>query len=535
MPPEVAKPSPGAELRTFLIADIRGYTTFTRQHGDEAASAVAAKFAGIVRSVMPEFDGELLELRGDEALCVFGSARQALRAAVGIQRRLRVPTPGGDPFPLGVGVGLDAGEAVPTEGGYRGSALNTAARLCGIAVGGQVLATERLVGLTGRVDGLRMGRSRSVQLKGLDAPERVVEVEPIAPLPAPPPTASHRPSNRRRRQLLLLVVVLAGLVGAAGFLVTRGSGTATPRASVTSAPRSLAVINPGQHRVVADIPLPAEPETLISGSGQVWVGSGDQTITPVSLRSGRPGEPIGLGIDPASLTYGDGAVWIYDSLARVAEVDAQHRSLIGPLHRFWHCTANHFLHPELPSCAGAGIVLVGDELWVGTAPLPYGAIDRLNSTTFKILGVINRVDVGGALLRGLGAVWSWGNVGRNVDQVSTQTRRVTQRTDLGVAATYTGGGIALGLGYAWIADGPTGSLFAIAPGDRNYTYRYLLPHGLSGVTVTPDAVWVGVSDGRVLKINPYSGKIEETYHLGHVNPVALTYAGGQIWVALASP
>jgi hypothetical protein len=29
-----------------------------------------------------------------------------------------------DPFPLGVGIGLDAGEAVTVEGGYRGGALN---------------------------------------------------------------------------------------------------------------------------------------------------------------------------------------------------------------------------------------------------------------------------------------------------------------------------------------------------------------------------------------------------------------------------
>ncbi len=33
-------------------------------------------------------------------------------------------------LPLRVGIGLDAGEAVPFEGGYRGAALNLAARLC---------------------------------------------------------------------------------------------------------------------------------------------------------------------------------------------------------------------------------------------------------------------------------------------------------------------------------------------------------------------------------------------------------------------
>jgi class 3 adenylate cyclase len=35
-------------IRTFLIADVRGYTLFTQEHGDEAAAKLAAKFADIV-------------------------------------------------------------------------------------------------------------------------------------------------------------------------------------------------------------------------------------------------------------------------------------------------------------------------------------------------------------------------------------------------------------------------------------------------------------------------------------------------------
>src|SRR2546423_6331847 len=109
-----------ATVRSFLLADFRGYTRFTREHGDEAASELAARFAELVGDTAPEFGGQLLELRGDEALCVFVSARQALRAAVEIQRRLRTPDDSGWVFPLGVGMGMDAGEAVTAKGGYRG-------------------------------------------------------------------------------------------------------------------------------------------------------------------------------------------------------------------------------------------------------------------------------------------------------------------------------------------------------------------------------------------------------------------------------
>jgi class 3 adenylate cyclase len=65
------------------------------------------------------------------SLC--SSAREAIRAAVELQRSLREQADEATTFPLGVGIGIDSGEAVPTEGGYRGGALNLASRLCAIA------------------------------------------------------------------------------------------------------------------------------------------------------------------------------------------------------------------------------------------------------------------------------------------------------------------------------------------------------------------------------------------------------------------
>ena len=71
-----------AEVRTFLIADIRGYTRFTEERGDEAAARLAARFASVTRETVGTRGGAIVEVRGDEALAVFASARQALRAAV---------------------------------------------------------------------------------------------------------------------------------------------------------------------------------------------------------------------------------------------------------------------------------------------------------------------------------------------------------------------------------------------------------------------------------------------------------------------
>ena len=66
-------------------------------------------------------------------MCVFGSPRQAIRSAADLQERFVEETLADPELPLTVGIGLDAGEAVEVEGGYRGGALNLAARLCGQA------------------------------------------------------------------------------------------------------------------------------------------------------------------------------------------------------------------------------------------------------------------------------------------------------------------------------------------------------------------------------------------------------------------
>lgn len=119
-----------AGIKTFLIADVRGYTRFTSERGDEAAARLATRFAELAREAIEAAGGALVELRGDEALAVFDSARQALRAAADLQERFVTETVADPSLPLAVGIGLDAGEAVPVDGGYRGGALNLAARLC---------------------------------------------------------------------------------------------------------------------------------------------------------------------------------------------------------------------------------------------------------------------------------------------------------------------------------------------------------------------------------------------------------------------
>jgi WD40 repeat protein/class 3 adenylate cyclase len=162
-------------FRTFLIADIRGYTTFTRIHGDAMAAKLAKKFADLARDAVEARGGSVIELRGDEALAVFSAPDQAVRAAVELQAIFTEATAEDSTLPFPVGVGIDTGEAVAVEGGFRGVALNMAARLCSRAVAGQVLVTRGLADLASNVDGVRYEERSLAELKGFEGPVELLE------------------------------------------------------------------------------------------------------------------------------------------------------------------------------------------------------------------------------------------------------------------------------------------------------------------------------------------------------------------------
>ena len=164
-------------IHTFLIADIRGYSRYTDEFGAEAAAGLTAQFVDLVTEDVETHGGKVVEIRGDEALAVFASARQAIRCAVALQARFDEEAALDHDLPLRVGIGIDSGEAVALEdGSFRGAALNVAARLCGRAHGGEVIVTEATYRLAGRMEGLTFSDRGRVHLKNISDPIHILQV-----------------------------------------------------------------------------------------------------------------------------------------------------------------------------------------------------------------------------------------------------------------------------------------------------------------------------------------------------------------------
>ena len=169
--------------RTFLIADVRGYTGYTHEHGAEAAAELTERFAATSAKVVVEGGGEVVEVRGDEVLAAFASVRDAIRTAVALQEAyVEIALEDGTPLP--VGIGLDAGEAAEVDGGYRGAALNLAARLCGSAAAGEVLATLEVAHLAGSIPGIDVVELGAIRVRNVPDEVRVVRILPEGEDPA---------------------------------------------------------------------------------------------------------------------------------------------------------------------------------------------------------------------------------------------------------------------------------------------------------------------------------------------------------------
>src|SRR5258706_9674949 len=94
-----AQPLP-TEVRTFLIADVRGYTSFTQEQGNESAARLTIKFATLAAECVGKHKGRVMGQRGDEVVAVFASARAALRAALALQQRCAAATHADPALPL---------------------------------------------------------------------------------------------------------------------------------------------------------------------------------------------------------------------------------------------------------------------------------------------------------------------------------------------------------------------------------------------------------------------------------------------------
>ena len=196
---------------TFMFTDIEGSTRLVEELGSDYGALLARHYE-LIR-IACAGGGAEVGTEGDSFFAVFGTAGDAVEAAIRVQRAIAAEpwTRGAD---VKVRIGIHTGEAELAAGVYVGMDVHRAARIMSAAHGGQILASEATRALVSRAmpAGTSLRDLGEHRLKDLPAPERLYQVtaEGLDAEFPPPSTIDSTPNN--------LPVSTSALVGRAAEL-----------------------------------------------------------------------------------------------------------------------------------------------------------------------------------------------------------------------------------------------------------------------------------------------------------------------------
>jgi class 3 adenylate cyclase len=190
---------------TFVFSDIEGSTGLLKRLGEGYAELIA-DHRRIVRDTFGRHQGIEIDTQGDSFFFAFARARDAVAAAVEVQRaHTEHEWPGGEA--VRVRMGLHTGEPAVGEEGYLGVDVVRAARLSATGTGGTVLLSETTRALVGSAmpQGVSVHPVGERRLKDIDEPERVFELAiegvEVTQSPAPATTGPEDAWERRSEEI----------------------------------------------------------------------------------------------------------------------------------------------------------------------------------------------------------------------------------------------------------------------------------------------------------------------------------------------
>jgi class 3 adenylate cyclase len=179
---------------TFLLTDIEGSTGLLARL-DDGYAILLADIRRRVRTAVRRAGGREVSARGDDQFAVFERARDAVKAALAIQRAMQ---DGG--WPEGIDdvrlrIGLHRGRPALTDTGYVGISVHAAARICFAAHGGQIVVSGAVRSAVLEVlpEGVALRDLGNWRFRGLPEPVAIYQVEAEGLLDDFPPLRSAVP------------------------------------------------------------------------------------------------------------------------------------------------------------------------------------------------------------------------------------------------------------------------------------------------------------------------------------------------------
>ena len=165
---------------TVLFTDLVGSTELASSLTPEAGDGVRNKHFSALRQAIATSGGTEVKNLGDGLMVVFPAASAGLSCAVAMQQIVHRDNAGAE-RPLGLRVGLSAGEATKEDEDYFGDPVIEAARLCAKCDTGQILVADLVRASAGRRSAHTFTSLGELELKGLPGPVETLLVswEPL--------------------------------------------------------------------------------------------------------------------------------------------------------------------------------------------------------------------------------------------------------------------------------------------------------------------------------------------------------------------
>ena len=129
------------EKLAVMFADICGSTSLYDRLGDDLARRLISKCIAMLVDKVSANQGTLIKTIGDEIMCTFPSAENAMNAACAMQNTLENDTQGED-HPMHIRIGFHYGDVICEPGDVYGDTVNIAARVASITRACQILTTR---------------------------------------------------------------------------------------------------------------------------------------------------------------------------------------------------------------------------------------------------------------------------------------------------------------------------------------------------------------------------------------------------------
>ena len=161
-------------IRAFVFTDIVNSTALAETIGDVAWSGLARWHEETLRRLIATHGGQEVDHAGDGFFIAFEDPAAALTCAVAIQRTLAEhrKTHG---FAPEVRIGVHTATATSRGRAYKGSGVHMASRICALARGGEIVASNETLAAASRR--FPASTPRAVALKGITTPANVVTID----------------------------------------------------------------------------------------------------------------------------------------------------------------------------------------------------------------------------------------------------------------------------------------------------------------------------------------------------------------------